>query len=143
LQAEYKELQREYQQLQLKLAGMEVDGLLSNVSTKSGVPVISARVSAGNMETLREMADRLKNKLGSGIIVLGAVSAGKVFLVGAVTADLLKEGYHAGRLVGEVAKLTGGGGGGRPDMAQAGGKEPAKLLDALGKVDKLVESQKN
>ncbi len=143
LQSEYKELQREYQQLQLKLAGMEVDGLLSAVSKKSGVPVISASVSAGNMETLREMADRLKNKLGSGIIVLGAVSAGKVLLVGAVTADLLKEGYHAGRLVGEVAKLTGGGGGGRPDMAQAGGKEPTKLIDALGKVDNLVESQKN
>ncbi|MBT9167152.1 MAG: Alanine--tRNA ligase [Syntrophomonadaceae bacterium] len=143
LQSEYKELQREYQQLQLKLAGMEVDGLLSNLSTESGVSVISARVSAGNMETLREMADRLKNKLASGIIVLGAVSAGKVLLVGAVTADLLKEGYHAGRLVGEVAKLTGGGGGGRPDMAQAGGKEPSKLDDALDKVDKLVESQKN
>lgn len=143
LQSEYKELQREYQQLQLKLAGMEVDGLLSNVSTESGVSVISARVSAGDMETLREMADRLKNKLASGIIVLGAVSAGKVLLVGAVTADLLKEGYHAGRLVGEVAKLTDGGGGGRPDMAQAGGKEPSKLDDALDKVDKLVESQKN
>ncbi|MBT9140104.1 MAG: Alanine--tRNA ligase [Dehalococcoidia bacterium] len=143
LQSEYKELQREYQRLQLKLAGMEVDGLLSNVSTESGVSVISARVSAGDMETLREMADRLKNKLASGIIVLGAVSAGKVLLVGAVTADLLKEGYHAGRLVGEVAKLTDGGGGGRPDMAQAGGKEPSKLDDALDKVDKLVESQKN
>lgn len=143
LQGEYKELQREYQQLQLKLAGMEVDGLLSNVSRKSGVPVLSARVSAGNMETLREMADRLKNKLGSGIIILGAVSAGKVLLVGAVTADLLKEGYHAGKLVGEVASLTGGGGGGRPDMAQAGGKEPSQLAVALENVDKLVESQKN
>ena len=143
LQGEYKELQREYQQLQLKLAGMEVDGLLSNVSRKSGVPVLSARVSAGNMETLREMADRLKNKLGSGIIILGAVSAGKVLLVGAVTADLLKEGYHAGKLVGEVASLTGGGGGGRPDMAQAGGKEPSQLAAALENVDKLVESQKN
>lgn len=142
LQAELKELQREYQRLQLKLAGMEVDGLLEDVSTKSGVPVLSARVSAGNMETLREMADRLKNKLGSGIIVLGAVAEGKVFLVGAVTSDLVKEGYHAGKLVGEVAKLTGGGGGGRPDMAQAGGKNPDDLDGALAKVNSLVENQK-
>jgi alanyl-tRNA synthetase len=142
LQAELKDLQREYQRLELKMAGMEVDGLLANASKKSGVPVIRARVSAGNMETLREMADRLKNKLGSGIIVLGAVAEGKVLLVGAVTQDLVKAGYHAGKLVGEVAKLTGGGGGGRPDMAQAGGKDPAMLDEALEKVDKLVESQK-
>ncbi|EEG76152.1 alanine--tRNA ligase [Dethiobacter alkaliphilus] len=142
LQAEFKDLQREYQRLQLKLAGMEVDGLLSEVSQKSGVPVLSARVSAGNMETLREMADRLKNKLGSGIIILGAAAEGKVLLVGAVTNDLVKAGYHAGKLVGEVAKLTGGGGGGRPDMAQAGGKDPDKLESALEKVDSLVENQK-
>lgn len=142
LQAEVKDIQREFQRLQLKLAGMEVDDLLSNVSQKSGVPVLSARVSAGNMETLREMADRLKNKLGSGIIVLGAAAEGKVLLVGAVTSDLVKAGYHAGKLVGEVAKLTGGGGGGRPDMAQAGGKDPDKLESALENVDHLVESQK-
>ena len=142
LQVEYKDLQREYQRLQLKLAGMEVDGLLANVSHKSGVPVLAARVSAGNMETLREMADRLKNKLNSGIIVLGAAAEGKVLLVGAVTQDLIKEGYHAGKLVGEVAKLTGGGGGGRPDMAQAGGKDPEKLEEALENIDRLVENQK-
>jgi alanyl-tRNA synthetase len=142
LQAEYKDLQREYQRLQLKLAGMEVDGLLAEVSLQSGVPVLAAHVSAGNMETLREMADRLKNKLGSGIIVLGAAAEGKVLLVGAVTPDLVKAGYHAGKLVGEVAKLTGGGGGGRPDMAQAGGKDPDQLDEALEKVDMLVESQK-
>ncbi|MDW7650704.1 MAG: alanine--tRNA ligase [Bacillota bacterium] len=142
LQAEFKDLQRELQRLQLKLAGMEVDGLLADVSRKSGVPVLSAHVSAGNMETLREMADRLKNKLDSGIIVLGAAAEGKVLLVGAVTPDLVKEGYHAGKLVGEVAKLTGGGGGGRPDMAQAGGKDPDRLDEALKNVDGLVEKQK-
>jgi len=121
---------------------MEIDGLLEKVSEKSGVPVISAQVSAGNMETLREMADRLKNKLESGIIVLGAVAEGKVLLVCAVTPDLVKQGYHAGKLVGAVAKLTGGGGGGRPDMAQAGGKEPENLAAALEKVDELLQNQK-
>ncbi|NLZ39194.1 MAG: alanine--tRNA ligase [Firmicutes bacterium] len=142
LLTEHKQLQREQQRLLLKLAGMEIDGLLEKVSEKSGVPVISAQVSAGNMETLREMADRLKNKLESGIIVLGAVAEGKVLLVCAVTPDLVKQGYHAGKLVGAVAKLTGGGGGGRPDMAQAGGKEPENLAAALEKVDELLQNQK-
>ncbi len=141
LQTELKDLQRENQRLQLKLAGMEVDGLLANISRESGVPVLSARVSAGNMETLREMADRLKNKLDSGIIVLGATAEGKVLLVSAVTPDLVKQGYHAGKLIGAVAKLTGGGGGGRPDMAQAGGKDPSQLDFALTKVNELVKSQ--
>jgi alanyl-tRNA synthetase len=141
LQTELKDLQRENQRLQLKLAGMEVDGLLANISRESGVPVLSARVSAGNMETLREMADRLKNKLDSGIIVLGATAEGKVLLVSAVTPDLVKQGYHAGKLIGAVAKLTGGGGGGRPDMAQAGGKDPSQLDFALTKVNELVQSQ--
>ncbi|MBS3946712.1 MAG: alanine--tRNA ligase [Dethiobacter sp.] len=141
LLGDYKELQRENQRLQLKLAGMEVDGLLDSISRERGVPVISARVSAGNMETLREMADRLKHKLPSGVIVLGAAAEGKVLLVAAVTPDLVEAGYHAGRLVGEVAKLTGGGGGGRPDMAQAGGKNAAELSGALAKVSQLLQEQ--
>jgi alanyl-tRNA synthetase len=138
---DFRELQRENQRLQLKLAGMEVDGLLQKVSRQSSVPVISARVSAGNMETLREMADRLKNKLQSGIIVLGAAAEGRVLLVSAVTQDLIKNGYHAGKLIGEVAKITGGGGGGRPDMAQAGGKNADELDNALSQVDKFVKEQ--
>jgi alanyl-tRNA synthetase len=141
LLADFKDLQRENQRLQLKLAGMEVDGLLEHISRESGVPVISARVSAGNMETLREMADRLKNRLTSGVIVLGAAADGKVLLVAAVTPDLVLRGIHAGRLVGEVAKLTGGGGGGRSDLAQAGGKNPAELGAALAVVHRLVREQ--
>ncbi|HHX74542.1 MAG TPA: alanine--tRNA ligase [Firmicutes bacterium] len=142
LQYELKEAQRENQRLQLKLAGMEVDGLLDRVKTTGGVQVLSARVSAGNMETLREMADRLKRKIASGIIVLGAVAEGRVLLVGAATPDLVQAGFHAGKLIGEVARLTGGGGGGRPDMAQAGGKDPDRLDDALKSVHDLVQKQK-
>ncbi|MBS4023191.1 MAG: alanine--tRNA ligase [Dethiobacter sp.] len=141
LTRELKELQRENQRLQLLLAGMEVDSLLEKVSKENGVPVLSAVVSAGNMETLREMADRLKNKLGSGVIVLGAAAEGKVLLVATVTNDLIKAGYHAGKLVAEVAKMTGGGGGGRPDMAQAGGKNVDDLDAALAKVNYFVRSQ--
>ncbi len=139
---ELKDLQRENQRLQLKLAAMEVDSLLERVQLEDGVPVLSARVSAGNMETLREMADRLKNRLESGVIVLGAAAGGKVLLVATVTPDLVKAGYHAGRLIGEVAALTGGGGGGRPDMAQAGGKNIEDLDYALSQVNNFVRSQK-
>ena len=78
----------------------------------------------------------------TGIILLGTVSDGKALLAAAVTKDLNKKGFHAGRLVGEVAKLTGGGGGGRPDMAQAGGKDPDKLSYALSQVLHLVGKQK-
>ncbi|HHU30189.1 MAG TPA: alanine--tRNA ligase [Firmicutes bacterium] len=141
LQAEIKELRRENKELKLQMAGREVEELLSRVMAESGVPVLSARVKAANMETLREMADRLKNKLDSGIIILGAESDGKVLLVGAVTADLVSRGFHAGKLVGEIARLTGGGGGGRPDMAQAGGKDPQRLDMALDKVYELVQSR--
>ncbi|NLM52235.1 MAG: alanine--tRNA ligase [Firmicutes bacterium] len=141
LQAENKELEREKQQLQLKLAGEKVDELLPLVSEKTGVPVLAAEVSAGNMEMLRDLADRLKNKMSSGIIVLGAVSEGKVLLVAAITKDLVEAGYHAGKLIGQVAKIAGGGGGGRPDMAQAGGKDPAKLKEALTKVEEFVQAQ--
>ena len=143
LQAENKELERENQQLQLKLAGSKVDELLAQVSEKTGVPVLAAEVSAGSMEMLRDLADRLKNKMTSGIIVLGAVAEGKVLLVAAVTKDLVKSGYHAGKLIGQVAKITGGGGGGRPDMAQAGGKNPDLLKEALAKVEEFVQAQQN
>jgi alanyl-tRNA synthetase len=142
LNRELKDLQRENQRLQLKLAGMEVDSLLERVSREDGVPVLSVRVSAGNMETLREMADRLKNKMESGVIVLGAAAGGRVLLVASVTPDLVKAGYHAGRLIGEVARLTGGGGGGRPDMAQAGGKNSEDLDHALSQVNYFVRNQK-
>ena len=129
--------------MQLKLAGSKVDELLAQVSEKTGVPVLAAEVSAGSMEMLRDLADRLKNKMTSGIIVLGAVAEGKVLLVAAVTKDLVKSGYHAGKLIGQVAKITGGGGGGRPDMAQAGGKNPDLLKEALAKVEEFVQAQQN
>ena len=83
------------------------------------------------MNTLRTMADDLKQKLDSGIIVLGSAQNDKVNIIAGVTKDLIKKGYHAGKLVKEVASRCGGGGGGRPDMAQAGGKNPEQLDAAL------------
>ena len=134
---EIKELRREQNLTQM--AGREVEELLSRVMAESGVPVLSARVKAANMETLREMADRLKNKLDSGIIILGAESDGKVLLVGAVTADLVSRGFNAGKLVGEIARLTGGGGGGRPIWLRRR-QDPQRLDMALDKVYELVQA---
>jgi alanyl-tRNA synthetase len=86
------------------------------------------------------MADDLKQKIGSAVILLGSVNEGKVNLIAAVTKDLIDKGYHAGKLIKEVATRCGGGGGGRPDMAQAGGKDPEKLDSALQFVDEWVKS---
>jgi alanyl-tRNA synthetase len=132
-----KEQEKELQGLQQKLARNEVSGLLDKVVESSGVKILAAKVQAPDMDALREMTDMLKDKLKSGVIVLGAAADGKVNFVAAVTKDLLGK-LHAGNIVKEVAKVTGGGGGGRPDMAQAGGKDADKLDQALEKVAEIV-----
>jgi alanyl-tRNA synthetase len=140
LLAEIKQLQRENESLAAKLGNIEAGNLVSKATVIDGVNVLSARVQAADMNNLRNMADDLKQKLGSGVILLGSVHEGKVNLIAAVTKDLIDKGYHAGKLVKEAATLCGGGGGGRPDMAQAGGKDPEKLDSALQIVDEWVKS---
>ncbi|MDO9573997.1 MAG: alanine--tRNA ligase [Candidatus Contubernalis sp.] len=135
----YKEMEKENQRLLSKLASQEVNELLDSIVQVKGVPVLAARVEVSEMEGLRSMADQLKDKMGSGVVVLGSAKGEKVLLVAAVTADLVKKGLHAGKIVGEAAKQTGGGGGGRPDMAQAGGKEKEKIPLALEQVPVMVE----
>ena len=89
-------------------------------------------------DLLRAVVDALKPKLPSAVVVLGGAAEGKVSLICYVTPDLVKAGRHAGKIVGAVAKVCGGGGGGRPDLAQAGGKQPEKLAEALAQVPKLI-----
>ncbi len=125
-----KEQEKEIQQLQQKLARNELSGILEKVVDVSGVKLLAARVQVPDMEALRGMTDLLRDKLGSGVIILGTVSQAKVHFVTAVTKDLSSK-LHAGNIVKEVAKVAGGSGGGRPDMAQAGAKEPEKLEAAL------------
>ena len=141
LLAEQKELQRNLRQLSQRLARQQIEKILEQTNHSLGVPVLSARVEAESMEALREYLDFFRDKMGSGIIALGSVVNGKVLLAAAVTPDLVKKGFHAGRLIKEIAALTGGGGGGRPDMAQAGGRDPQKLEQALGSVLSLVRGQ--
>ncbi len=140
LVAQLRDVERERDRLQAKAAASEVDQLLGNVQDVSGVKVLAAQVSAPNMDALRQMADMIRDRLGSGVLMLGAVAEGKVNLVTAVTKDLAGRA-HAGNLIREIAKLVDGGGGGKPDMAQAGGKSPEKLSAAVAKVAEVVQQQ--
>ena len=140
LQNEMKQLQRENESLATKLGNIEAGSLVSKVKDINGVPVLAAKVQGTDMNNLRNMADDLKQKLESGIVVLGSPVEGKVNLIAAVTKDLMEKGFHAGKLIKEVAARCGGGGGGRPDMAQAGGKDPEKLDAALEYVEEWVKS---
>jgi alanyl-tRNA synthetase len=140
LLAEMKQMQRENESLSAKLGNIEARSLVSNAQEINGVTVLSAKVNAGDMNNLRNMADDIKQKLGSAVIVLGSVDEDKVNIIAGVTKDLIEKGFHAGKLVKEVASRCGGGGGGRPDMAQAGGKDPEKLEGALQFVYEWVKS---
>ncbi len=136
-----KDARREIERLEGRLAAKEADSFIEDAPVIDGVKVIARQVIAKDMDSLRSLADTVKDKAKSGVIVLGAVVEDKVNLVAVVTDDLLSRKLHAGNLVKEVAKMTGGGGGGRPNMAQAGGKDPAKLTEALDQVTSLVKAQ--
>lgn len=141
LTQELKEKDREIEKLKQKMALYQIDELVQQAQKVDDVTVLATKVQASDMEGLRTMADLLRQKLGSGVVVLGAAGEDKVNFVAAVTKDLLDRKLHAGLLVKEVAKVALGGGGGRPDMAQAGGKDPAKLDEALAKAYEVVKSQ--
>jgi alanyl-tRNA synthetase len=141
LQNRQKELERENESLTAKLNQAQVAKLLNQVQEVSGVPVLATQVQAGGMEPLRSLMDDLRKHLEEGVIVLGAASNGKVSIVASVSPKYVKEGLHAGKLVKEVAVQCGGGGGGRPDMAQAGGKKPEQLPAALAGVSEWIRRQ--
>lgn len=131
LNQQLKEAARETESLQSKLSAMEAGSLTDQVVQVGDTQVLAARVDAPNMDALRTVADELKVKLPDAVLVLGAPADGKVNFVVAVPAEKVKQGLHAGKIVKEVAAVCGGGGGGRPDMAQAGGKDASKLDEAL------------
>ncbi|HDR3519987.1 TPA: alanine--tRNA ligase [Bacillus pacificus] len=138
--AEVKQLQKENESLVAKLSNIEAGNLTDSVMTVDGVNVLAAKVNVADMNNLRTMMDDLKNKLQSAVVVLASVNDDKVNILAGVTKDLISQGYHAGKLVKEVASRCGGGGGGRPDMAQAGGKNPAQVEEALAFVQEYVKS---
>jgi alanyl-tRNA synthetase len=141
LQEEIKKLQ---QQLKKGAAGDllgAADKLFAQAVQVNDAKVIVGEMPAGPEEQMRNQIDRLKQKAGSSVVVVGWREDGKVGLLAAVTDDLVQKGLHAGKLVGQVAKVVGGGGGGKPSMAQAGGKEPGKLPEALELAQSLAAQQ--
>jgi alanyl-tRNA synthetase len=139
--ADLKEVQRERDSLRAKLSQLEAGSILDKVKEVKGVHVLAEQVDVADMNQLRSMVDDLKQKLESGVILLAATAGGKVQLAAGVSKDLISRGLHAGNLIKETAKRCGGGGGGRPDMAQAGGKNPEQVPEALAYATIYVEEQ--
>ena len=136
-----KELEKELAAVQLQQAKGVVQGLLQQVAEIKSVPMVAAAVEAPDMDTLRSMADMVRDSLKTGVVVLGAVVGDKVNFVAMAGKEAVGRGAHAGNIVKEVSAAAGGGGGGRPEMAQAGGKNPEKLAEALGLVGSILEKQ--
>ncbi len=112
--------------------------LLDHPQTVAGVPLIAEVVEGQNIEALRQMMDHLRSSLKSGVVVLGSAADGKAGFVASVSDDLVSRGFHAGKLIKQVAGIAGGGGGGQPHKAQAGGKDPSKVPDAIAAVPKFL-----
>ena len=138
---EIKTLSSENEKLKSKLANDSLGDVMSQVKEVNGVKVLASRVADVDMNGLRNLGDQLKDKLGEGVVVIASVMDGKVNLIATATEAAQKKGVHAGNLIKAIAGLVGGGGGGRPNMAQAGGKNPAGVDEALKKAVETVEEQ--
>ena len=138
---ELKNAEKEIGQLRSRLVSGEVDEVISKAAEIKGVRVVTARFDTLDMDGLRNTGDMLKNKIGSGVVVLGSAYGDKVSFIVTATRDVMDKGIHSGNIIKEVARIAGGGGGGRPDMAQAGGKDAAKIDDALKAAVPVIEAQ--
>ena len=138
--AQQRQMEKELEAFKASVAGRRSADLFDQTEEIDGVRVLVTQIQADNPKVLREINDKFKEKFTKGIAVLGAVSGGKVFLLAGVTQELTAR-LHAGNLIKEIVKEVGGSGGGRPDMAQAGGNEPDKLRDALNLAEKLIRDK--
>ena len=141
LTAENKALHSEVESLKSKLAKDAMGDVMNQVQEIKGVKLLAAAVDGVDMNGLRDLGDQLKEKLGDGVVVLASGNDGKVSLMVTATDAAMKQGAHAGNLIKAIAGLVGGGGGGRPNMAQAGGKNPAGIQEALKKAAEVLEGQ--
>ena len=142
LLADHKALKSELESTKSKMAQNAAGDLMNQVTEVKGVKLLAAKVEGVDMNKLRELGDSLKEKLGEGVLVLASAVNGKVNLVAMASDGAMAEGAHAGNLIKGIAALVGGGGGGRPNMAQAGGKNPAGIEDALAKAGEVLEGGK-
>lgn len=141
LQAENKALHSEVESLKSKLAQDAMGDVMDQVVEVKGVKLLATKVAGMDMNGLRDLGDQLKKKLGEGIIVIASATDGKVSLMATATKGAIDKGVHAGNLIKSIAGLVGGGGGGRPNMAQAGGKNPAGMDEAIAKAAEVLEGQ--
>ncbi|MBI4490540.1 MAG: alanine--tRNA ligase, partial [Deltaproteobacteria bacterium] len=136
-----RELEKEIERLRSQFGRNQIPDLLARSQSINGTKVLITQVDGVDAKQLREIADQLKEKLGSGVVILVSPGEKNVNLVASVSGDLTSR-YHAGNIIGELARVVGGGGGGRPDFAQAGGKEPSKVGEALKKAEEIIRQAK-
>jgi alanyl-tRNA synthetase len=141
MMAEIKALQSENESLKSKAAKDALGDVMNQVTEVKGVKLLATKVDGVDMNGLRDLGDQLKAKLGEGVVVLASNQDGKVNLVAMATDGAMASGAHAGNLIKGIAALVGGGGGGRPNMAQAGGKNPAGIDNAIAEVKNVLEGQ--
>ncbi len=132
-----KELEKEIERLRGQFGKNQIPDLLAKQKNVNGTNVLITEVGGVDARQLRDIADQLKEKMGSGVVILASGGEGSVNLVATVSQDLTR-GYHAGNIIKELAQIVGGGGGGRPDFAQAGGKDPSKVEEALKKANEII-----
>ena len=136
-----RSLEKDAEAVQLKEITAAAVKAADQAVTVAGLPIVITTLSVADAEQLREAADRIRDRIGSGLVVLAADIQGKATWVAMAGKDAIDKGLHAGNLVREAARLTGGGGGGRPDMAQAGGRQPERIAEALEQLRRLVDQQ--
>jgi len=136
-----RELEKEVEKLRSQFEKDQIPELLAKQSSVNGTKVLISQVEGVDAKQLRDVADQLREKLGAAVIVLASAGEANVNLVASVAKELTRQ-YHAGNIIKELAAMVGGGGGGRPDFAQAGGKEPAKLGEALKRAEELIRQSK-
>ena len=141
MQAELKALNAENESLKAKMAQSALGDVLDQVVEVKGTKLLATSVDGVDMNGLRDLGDQLKDKLGEGVVVLLSAQDGKVNMIAMATDGAVKAGAHAGNLIKGIAALVGGGGGGRPNMAQAGGKNPAGIPAAIAEASKVLEGQ--
>lgn len=141
LLTENKALKSEIERLKSRQAQDAMGDVMNQVTEVKGVKVLAAKVEGVDMNGLRDLGDQLKDKLSEGVVVLASAANGKVSLMAMATKEAVSRGAHAGNLIREIASLVGGGGGGRPNMAQAGGKNPEGIDAAVAKVKEVLERQ--
>lgn len=141
MQAEMKALQSEIESLKSKAAKDALGDVMNQVKEVNGVRLLATAVEDVDMNGLRDLGDQLKEKLGEGVVVIASSASGKVNLIAMATDEAMEKGAHAGNLIKGIAALVGGGGGGRPNMAQAGGKNPAGIPDAIAKAAEVLAEQ--